>query len=53
MHKHKHKLDEEGVEVAVYCHGVLLKGLNMFRGEIFAYPLFLQKQLASQTIQFF
>lgn len=45
------KLDEEGVEVAVCRHGVLLKGLNMFRGEIFAYPLYLQKQLASQTVQ--
>lgn len=47
------KLDEEGVEVAVCRHGVLLKGLNMFRGEIFAYPLYLQKHLASQTVQFF
>lgn len=47
------KLDEEGVEVAVCRHGVLLKALNMFRGEIFAYPLYLQKQLASQTVQFF
>ncbi|ROL54010.1 hypothetical protein DPX16_15608 [Anabarilius grahami] len=47
------KLDEEGVEVAVCRHGVLLKGLNMFRGEIFAYPLYLQKQLASQNVQFF
>ncbi|CAM4587224.1 unnamed protein product [Leuciscus chuanchicus] len=43
----------EGVEVAVCRHGVLLKALNMFRGEIFAYPLYLQKQLASQTVQFF
>ncbi|KAM4530957.1 uncharacterized protein PAE49_023263 isoform 3-T4 [Odontesthes bonariensis] len=47
------KLDEEGVEVAVCRHGVLLKGLNMFRGEIFAYPLYLQKQLASPTVKFF
>lgn len=47
------KLDEEGVEVAVCRHGFLLKGLNMFRGEIFAYPLYLQKQLASQTVKFF
>ena len=38
------KLDEEGVEVAVCRHGVLLKGLNMFCGKIFAYPLYLQKQ---------
>lgn len=47
------KVDEEGVEIAVCRHGVLLKGLNMFRGEIFAYPLYLQKQLASQNVQFF
>ncbi|KAK0149829.1 hypothetical protein N1851_009422 [Merluccius polli] len=47
------KLDEEGFEVAVCRHGVLLKGLNMFCGEIFAYPLYIQKQLASQTVQFF
>ncbi|XP_041825540.1 uncharacterized protein LOC121629810 [Melanotaenia boesemani] len=47
------KVDEEGVEVAVCRHGILLKGLNMFRGEIFAYPLYLQKQLASQNVQFF
>ncbi|KAG1943764.1 hypothetical protein F2P79_014877, partial [Pimephales promelas] len=47
------KLDEEGVEVAVCRHGVLLKGLNMFRREVFAYPLYLQKQLASQNVQFF
>ncbi|KAF3851721.1 hypothetical protein F7725_013493 [Dissostichus mawsoni] len=47
------KLDEEGVEVAVCRHGFLLKGLNMFRGEIFAYPLYLQKQLSSRNVQFF
>ncbi|XP_047205056.1 uncharacterized protein LOC124857722 isoform X2 [Girardinichthys multiradiatus] len=47
------KVDEEGVMVAVCRHGILLKGLNMFRGEIFAYPLYLQKQLASQNVQFF
>lgn len=46
-------MDEEGVEVAVCRHGVLLKGLNMFRGEIFAYPLFLQKELAAQNVGFF
>ncbi|XP_049457236.1 uncharacterized protein LOC125904015 [Epinephelus fuscoguttatus] len=33
------KLDEEGLEVVVCRHGVLLKALNMYRGEIFAYPL--------------
>ncbi|XP_030222959.1 uncharacterized protein LOC115551390 isoform X2 [Gadus morhua] len=41
------KLDEEGVEVAVCRHGFLLKGLNMYRGEIFADPMFLQKDLQS------
>nr|XP_024659025.1 uncharacterized protein LOC111500492 [Maylandia zebra] len=41
------KLDEEGVEIAVCHHGVLLAALNMFRGEIFAYPLFLQRKLAA------
>ncbi|XP_076852107.1 uncharacterized protein LOC143504700 [Brachyhypopomus gauderio] len=29
--------------------GILLKALNMFRGEIFAYPLFLQKELHAAT----
>ena len=37
------KLDEEGMEVAVSRHGFLLKALNMYRGEIFANPLYLQK----------
>ncbi|XP_039463889.1 uncharacterized protein LOC120437402 isoform X1 [Oreochromis aureus] len=43
------KLDEEGMEIAVCCHGVLLAALNMFRGEIFAYPLFLQRKLAANV----
>ncbi|MEQ2272247.1 hypothetical protein XENORESO_017308, partial [Xenotaenia resolanae] len=47
------KVDEEGVMVAVCHHGILVKGLNMFRGEIVAYPLYLQKRLASQNVQFF
>ncbi|XP_042604618.1 uncharacterized protein LOC109111702 isoform X2 [Cyprinus carpio] len=42
--KQANKLDEEGVEIAVCRHGFLLKGLNMSRGEIFAYPMFLQKE---------
>ncbi|XP_039541450.1 uncharacterized protein LOC120488926 [Pimephales promelas] len=37
------KVDEEGLELAVCRHGVLLSALNMYRGEIFAYPLYLQK----------
>lgn len=35
--------------MAVCRHSILLKGLNMFRGEIFAYPLFIQKELAAKT----
>ncbi|KAI2647104.1 Lysine--tRNA ligase [Labeo rohita] len=42
--KQANKLDEEGVEIAVCRHGFLLRGLNMYRGEIFAYPMFLQKE---------
>lgn len=37
------------MEVAVCRHNILLKGLNMQRGEIFAYPMFLQKEVASKT----
>lgn len=47
------KLDEEGMEVAVCRHGFLLKALNMYRGEIFAYPLYLQKELMPAKPQFF
>ncbi|XP_046879163.1 uncharacterized protein LOC124469733 [Hypomesus transpacificus] len=47
--KRANKLDEEGVEIAVCRHGFLLKGLNMYRGEIFAYPMFLQKEFQSAT----
>lgn len=43
------KLDEEGLELAVCRHGVLLSALNMYRGEIFAYPLYLQQKLTSAT----
>ncbi|KAG1925408.1 hypothetical protein F2P79_025558 [Pimephales promelas] len=43
------KLDEEGLEVVVCRHGVLLKALNMYRGGIFAYPLYLQKDLQAAT----
>ncbi|KAK0145376.1 hypothetical protein N1851_015722 [Merluccius polli] len=46
-------LDEEGLEVAVCRHGVLLKALNMFRGEMMAYPLKLQVDLASHHPSFF
>ncbi|XP_073799249.1 uncharacterized protein isoform X2 [Danio rerio] len=46
------KLDEEEMEVAVCRHGVLLRSLNMMRGEIFAYPMFLQKELTPRNVQF-
>ncbi|KAL1263517.1 hypothetical protein QQF64_006256 [Cirrhinus molitorella] len=44
--KSRAKVDEEGLEIAVCRHGVLLQGLNHYRGEIYAYPMFLQKELA-------
>ncbi|XP_047678754.1 uncharacterized protein LOC113652341 [Tachysurus fulvidraco] len=47
------KLDEEGMEVAVCRHGFLLKALNIYRGEIFAYPLYLQKELMPAKAKFF
>ncbi|XP_056456437.1 uncharacterized protein LOC130390471 isoform X2 [Gadus chalcogrammus] len=47
------KLDEEGVEVAVCRHGFLLKALNMYRGEIFVYPMYLQRELLPSKAQFF
>ncbi|KAK7133235.1 hypothetical protein R3I94_015188 [Phoxinus phoxinus] len=47
--KNTSKLDEEGLEIAVCRHGVLLGALNMYRGEIFAYPLFLQRMLAENA----
>ncbi|XP_056091635.1 uncharacterized protein LOC130071045 [Rhinichthys klamathensis goyatoka] len=40
------------MEVAVCRHGVLLRSLNMMRGEIFAYPMFLQKELTPKNVQF-
>lgn len=43
------KVDAEGLEVAVCRHSFLLKALNMFRGEIFAFPSYLQKELAART----
>lgn len=44
--KSRAKVDEEGLEIAVCRHGILLQGLNHYRGEIYAYPMFLQKELA-------
>ena len=45
--KSSSKLDEEGIELAVCRHGTILRGLNMFRGEIYAYALYLQKELGN------
>ncbi|XP_077093832.1 uncharacterized protein LOC143745599 isoform X3 [Siphateles boraxobius] len=47
------KTDEKGLDLAVCGHVVLLRALNMFRGEIFAYPLYLQKQMACKPVTFF
>ncbi|KAF3842716.1 hypothetical protein F7725_001565, partial [Dissostichus mawsoni] len=44
--KSRAKVDEEGLQIAVCRHGILLQGLNHYRGEIYAYPMFLQKELA-------
>lgn len=46
-------INEEGLEIAVWRHGMLLGALNMYRGEIFAYPLYLQKKLVNREIMFF
>ncbi|XP_063049812.1 uncharacterized protein LOC134444427 [Engraulis encrasicolus] len=43
------KIDEEGLQVAVCRHGILLRGLNHYRGEIFAYPLYLQQEVAERA----
>ncbi|XP_026128633.1 uncharacterized protein LOC113109197 isoform X1 [Carassius auratus] len=51
--KSSSKIDEEGLELAVCRHGVFLTALNMFRGEIYAYPLYLQNKLANTPISFF
>ncbi|XP_067220129.1 uncharacterized protein [Chanodichthys erythropterus] len=51
--KSQSKLDEEGVMISVCRHCILLNGLQMYRGEVFAYPLYLQKELGkTQKIEF-
>ena len=35
-------VSETGVMIGVCRHGIQLKALNMFQGEIFAYPMYLQ-----------
>ncbi|KAK7945085.1 hypothetical protein WMY93_000813 [Mugilogobius chulae] len=47
--KSSKSLDEEGLEVAVCRHGILLRALNHFRGEIYAYPLILINDVASTS----
>ena len=47
------KLDETGLEVATCRHVLAQKALNMFRGEIFGYPLFLIKNfMVPRTVKF-
>ncbi|XP_034091813.1 uncharacterized protein LOC117559245 [Gymnodraco acuticeps] len=48
------QIDEEGIQVAVCRHGFLLRGLNHFRGEIYAYAMFLQKEMSKKAnVDFF
>ncbi len=46
--------DETGAVVACCNHAIMHKAINMFQGEIYAYPLFLQYNLAKRyNISFF
>ena len=46
-------LDETGLEVATCRHVLAQKALNMFRGEIFGYSLFLIKNfMVPRTVKF-
>ncbi|KAK7172416.1 hypothetical protein R3I93_004675 [Phoxinus phoxinus] len=47
--KSSSKIDEEGIQVAVCRHRILLRGLNHYRGEVFAYPMFLQRELSEKA----
>jgi len=38
--------DETGLCLAACRHAVILRAINMFQGEIFAYPLFVVQDLA-------
>lgn len=42
------KLDETGLEVATCRHVIAQKALNMYRGEVFGYPLYLIKNFMVQ-----
>ncbi|KAJ8378715.1 hypothetical protein AAFF_G00236930 [Aldrovandia affinis] len=50
LKKSNSRIDEEGLEVAV-CRP-LLRALNMYRGEIFAYPLYLHRELTDKNVEF-
>ena len=53
LNRRKAALDETGFEYCVCRHGMALKGVNMFRGEIFGYAYYLQKHfMASQSTSF-
>jgi len=41
--------NETGICLAACRHAIILKGINMFQGEIFAYPLFVIQHLAKDT----
>ena len=44
------KLDETGLELATCRHVLAKKAINMFRGEVFGYPYFFNKE--SMTLGF-
>ena len=46
-------MDETGLEVASCLHRVGQNALNMFRGELFGYPLFIMKNfMVTQNVKF-
>ena len=51
--KKKTALDETGFEYCVCRHGLAQKGVNMFRGEVFGYAYYLQKNhMLNQNVKF-
>uniref|UniRef100_A0A7M5X014 CxC3 like cysteine cluster domain-containing protein n=2 Tax=Clytia hemisphaerica TaxID=252671 RepID=A0A7M5X014_9CNID len=49
----KASLDETGLEYCVCRHGIAQSGVNMFRGEIFGYAHYLQKDhMVSKNVKF-
>jgi len=52
--KKKRNLDETGLEIAGCRHGIAQWAVNMYRGEIFGYPHFLQeKRMQPANVQYF